>query len=116
MVQKNFRIETIHNAFNYDILITTYSLLRNDINDYVNIKFNIIILDEAQNIKNYISQNSIAAKSLKAKNKFLTFFLELNPPKYNIYGSSTLKLFFINNLHSSLGRGLNWRLVARGVT
>ena len=70
MVQKNFRIETIHNAFNYDILITTYSLLRNDINDYVNIKFNTIILDEAQNIKNYNSQNSIAAKSLKAKNKF----------------------------------------------
>ena len=51
MVQKNFRIETIHNAFNYDILITTYSLLRNDINDYVNIKFNTIILDESQNIK-----------------------------------------------------------------
>ena len=70
MVQKNFRIETIHNSFNYDILITTYSLLRNDINDYVNIKFNTIILDEAQNIKNYNSQNSIAAKSLKAKNKF----------------------------------------------
>lgn len=70
MVQKKFRIETIHNAFNYDILITTYSLLRNDINDYANIKFNTIILDEAQNIKNYNSQNSIAAKSLKAKNKF----------------------------------------------
>lgn len=67
---KKFRIETIHNAFNYDILITTYSLLRNDINDYANIKFNTIILDEAQNIKNYNSQNSIAAKSLKAKNKF----------------------------------------------
>lgn len=70
MVQKNFRIETIHNAFNYDILITTYSLLRNDINDYANIKFNTIILDEAQNVKNYNSQNSIADKSLKAKNKF----------------------------------------------
>lgn len=70
MAQKNFRIETIHNAFNYDILITTYSLLRNDINDYANIKFNTIILDEAQNVKNYNSQNSIAAKSLKAKNKF----------------------------------------------
>ena len=54
MVQKNFRIETIHNSFNYDILITTYSLLRNDINDYVNIKFNTIILDEAQKYKKII--------------------------------------------------------------
>lgn len=42
MVQKNFRIETIHNAFNYDILITTYSLLRNDINDYANINYQMM--------------------------------------------------------------------------
>ena len=42
MVQKKFRIETIHNAFNYDILITTYSLLRNDINDYANINYQMM--------------------------------------------------------------------------
>lgn len=42
MVQKKFRIETIHNAFNYDILITTYSLLRNDINDYADINYQMM--------------------------------------------------------------------------
>lgn len=42
MVQKKFRIETIHNAFNYGILITTYSLLRNDINDYANINYQMM--------------------------------------------------------------------------
>ncbi len=43
---KKFRIETIHNAFNYDILITTYSLLRNDINDYADSKMLVDDIDE----------------------------------------------------------------------
>ena len=44
--------------------------MRNDINEYANIEFETIILDEAQNIKNYNSQNAISVKMLNAKNRF----------------------------------------------
>ncbi|SCJ18164.1 DEAD/DEAH box helicase [uncultured Clostridium sp.] len=67
---KEYRSKIINNANNYDVLITTYSLLRNDINEYANIEFETIILDEAQNIKNYNSQNAISVKMLNAKNRF----------------------------------------------
>lgn len=54
----------------YDILITTYGTLRNDYNLYEDINFDYCIIDEAQNIKNPLSQSSEAVKELKAKVKF----------------------------------------------
>ena len=67
---KETRTDILKIYTNYDILITTYSLLKNDIDEYLNINFNSVILDEAQNIKNYNSQNSLAVKKLKSKSKF----------------------------------------------
>ena len=67
---KEVRNEILSNHTQYNVLITTYSLLKNDINEYLNINFNSVILDEAQNIKNYNSQNSLCVKKLKSKNRF----------------------------------------------
>ncbi len=54
----------------YDVIVTTYSTLRNDIDLYNSIKFDYFIIDEAQNIKNPISQTTVSVKSIDAKSKF----------------------------------------------
>ena len=53
-----------------DVLITTYNLLKRDIDLYKELEFDYCILDEAQNIKNPSSQNAKYSKSIKAKTKF----------------------------------------------
>jgi len=51
-----------------DVMITSYSLLRKDIDKYKELSFRYCILDEAQYIKNPTSQNAKAAKEIKAQN------------------------------------------------
>ncbi|MBV7271741.1 SNF2 helicase associated domain-containing protein [Clostridium sp. PL3] len=67
---KEDREEIIKNIESYDVIITTYNLLKRDLESYRNLEFDYCILDEAQNIKNYNSQNAIAVKEIKAKNRF----------------------------------------------
>lgn len=54
----------------YDFLITSYPLLRRDIELYENIEFSYCIIDEAQNIKNPRTMNAQSVKSIKADHKF----------------------------------------------
>ena len=66
----DMRDEIIHNIKEYDVLITTYNLLKRDFKSYEVIEFNHCILDEAQNIKNPNSQNAVAVKEIKAETRF----------------------------------------------
>ena len=66
---KENRKSIINNYQNYDLLITSYDYLRNDIDLYQNIDFDTIILDEAQFIKNQATKNSQAVKQLKGKSR-----------------------------------------------
>lgn len=52
---------------NYNIFITSYGLLRNDIKEYQDKCFEICIIDEAQYIKNYQAKMTLSLKSLNAK-------------------------------------------------
>lgn len=63
------RLKLLNNRKAYDVYITTYNILRRDIDNY-NMEFDHFIIDEAQNIKNASSQNAGAVKSIKAKTKF----------------------------------------------
>ena len=54
---------------NYDVVITSYALVRRDIEKLKNINFRYIILDESQNIKNAMSQTAQAVKKLTAQHK-----------------------------------------------
>lgn len=54
-----------------DIVITSYALLRRDLHSYSNTFFSVVILDEAQHIKNRSTQNAIAAKQLQAHCKLV---------------------------------------------
>lgn len=51
----------------YDLIITSYGSLKNDVEDYKKVKFSYIFVDEAQNIKNPMTLNANSVKSLKAK-------------------------------------------------
>ena len=53
----------------YDIVITSYALVRRDIAKLKKYNFRYIILDESQNIKNATSQTAQAVKTLNAKHK-----------------------------------------------
>ncbi|MBY6777395.1 SNF2-related protein, partial [Clostridium botulinum] len=66
---KEEREELIKAYNNYDVIITTYNLLRRDL-DLYDMVFDYCILDEAQNIKNASSQNAKAVKSIKSKSRF----------------------------------------------
>ena len=50
----------------YDIVITSYALMRRDIEKHLEFTYSIAILDEAQHIKNRTTQNALAAKKIKA--------------------------------------------------
>lgn len=48
-----------------DLVITSYALLRRDVDQYLAHTFAAIVLDEAQHIKNRSTQNALAAKKLQ---------------------------------------------------
>ncbi|MCQ2744204.1 MAG: DEAD/DEAH box helicase [bacterium] len=54
---------------NYDIIITSYALVRRDIAKLKKYKFRYVILDESQNIKNAISQTAQSVKELVSDHK-----------------------------------------------
>ena len=51
----------------HDIVVTNYSLLRRDLEDLQTYKFNAIVLDEAQFIKNHGARVTQSVKQLKCK-------------------------------------------------
>ncbi len=54
-----------------DMVITSYALLRRDIDALREINFSTAVLDEAQHIKNPETQNAQAAFALRAKHRFV---------------------------------------------
>ncbi|MGL4741809.1 MAG: DEAD/DEAH box helicase [Sarcina sp.] len=69
---KTDRIDIINKFIKSDssILITTYGMVRRDIDYYKEILFDFIIIDEAQNIKNSKSKITQCLKKLKSNNRF----------------------------------------------
>ncbi len=61
---------TIEQLKETDIVVTSYPLIRRDIELYSDITFDYCFLDEAQHIKNPESQNAKAVKRVKAKGYF----------------------------------------------
>lgn len=53
----------------FDVVITSYALVRRDIEKLKDINFRYVILDESQNIKNAMSQTAQAVKKLNATHK-----------------------------------------------
>jgi len=64
------RKELLESSVGYDVLITTYDMLKRDIKNYSETKFKFVIADEAQNIKNPATQNARAVKNLLGDIRF----------------------------------------------
>jgi len=113
--QKKERQKLIHNLKDYDILLTTYGTLRSDIHQYENIIFDYCIIDEAQNIKNYLAQNALVIKEVKANVRFaltgtpiennlieLWSIFDFVMPEY-LYSKETFEYKFIIGREDNLG-------------
>ncbi len=64
------RKELVEEFGNYDVVITSYELLRRDAGLYENIRFRFAVIDEAQYIKNPDTKNARAVKQLHADYRF----------------------------------------------
>jgi superfamily II DNA or RNA helicase len=65
------RHEHWENLDQADLAVTSYALLRRDLDHYLNHEFSAAILDEAQHIKNRSTQNALAAKQIRARHKLV---------------------------------------------
>lgn len=67
----NQRKKLIGTIKNYDVIITSYSLLQKDIETYDKTTFSYMILDEAQHIKNRGTRNAKSVKMVKAEHRLI---------------------------------------------
>ncbi|HCC07869.1 MAG TPA: helicase [Clostridiales bacterium] len=67
---KGERTAVLENYMDYDILITSYPLIRRDGHLYEEKNFEYVVLDEAQHIKNHTSITARTTKILNAKRRF----------------------------------------------
>lgn len=65
------RHEKFERISDYNLVVTSYALIRRDVEEYRKTFFSAIILDEAQNIKNRATQNATAVKLLSGGSRFV---------------------------------------------
>jgi superfamily II DNA or RNA helicase len=65
------RKKLIENLDQFDILITSYTLLQKDIDSYKQVPFSYAILDEAQHIKNRGTRNAKSVKLIQAEHRLI---------------------------------------------
>jgi superfamily II DNA or RNA helicase len=65
----NLRLKGYGHFEDYDLVVTTYGTLRNDATDFKDVRFDYVILDEAQAIKNADSVSAKAARLLQGDHR-----------------------------------------------
>ena len=86
------RNKDVSQFINYDIIVTTYGIIRVDVNEIQDFYFNYIILDESQNIKNPSSKSFKSVKVLKSRHKLILS----GTPVENSVGDLWTQLTFLN--------------------
>lgn len=69
----------------YNVILTTYALLRIDIEALKDVTFDYVILDESQAIKNPMSQTAKAAKILNTKNRLIMTGTPIENNTFDLY-------------------------------
>lgn len=64
------RAASLRRTAGYDVVVTSYDLLKRDIERYAAKEFRYHILDEAQVIKNHNTQNAKAVKAIRSRQRF----------------------------------------------
>lgn len=65
------RKKLIKSMLEYDVVITSYSLLQKDIDLYESVQFKYVVLDEAQHIKNRATRNAKSVKLINAEHRLI---------------------------------------------
>ncbi len=95
------RDDLFEKIMNSQLVITTYALLRRDLEQLLKYKFTTVILDEAQNIKN---PNTITAKSVRKLDAQMRLCLSGTPIENNLFELWSLFEFlmpgFLGTQHS----------------
>jgi len=65
------RVKDLAQFDEYDLILTTYGTLRRDVVDFENTRFDYVVLDEAQAIKNASSESAKAARLLHANHRLV---------------------------------------------
>jgi hypothetical protein len=65
------RNKDVSHFIRYDVVITTYGIIRVDVNEIQDFYFNYIILDESQNIKNPSSKSFKSVRQLRSRHKLV---------------------------------------------
>lgn len=86
------RNKDVSHFIKYDVVITTYGIIRVDVNEIQNFYFNYIILDESQNIKNPSSKSFKSVRLLKSRHKLVLS----GTPVENSVGDLWTQLTFLN--------------------
>ncbi|MEK0307137.1 DEAD/DEAH box helicase [Bifidobacterium favimelis] len=68
--RKADRRSLLEHAGDYDLLITSYDLLRRDVDDYAGLTTFCMVLDEAQYIKNHATKAAQAVRKVQARHRF----------------------------------------------
>ncbi|MBC8096295.1 MAG: DEAD/DEAH box helicase, partial [Akkermansiaceae bacterium] len=55
----------------YDLIVTSYALIRRDAEKYRELEFDTVVLDEAQHIKNRQTQNAQAVKAIRGQHRLV---------------------------------------------
>lgn len=69
----------------YDLVITSYGIIRNDLRELVQFDWHYIILDESQAIKNPDSQTNKALQVLKSRNRIILSGTPIQNNTYDLY-------------------------------
>jgi non-specific serine/threonine protein kinase len=69
----------------YDVIITSYGTLRNDIEHFTSFAFHYVILDESQAIKNPTAKLTKAVQLIKAKNKLILSGTPVQNNTFDLY-------------------------------
>lgn len=73
----------------FDIVLTTYGMIRNDLERFMQFKWHYIILDESQAIKNPEALTTRAVQKLKSKNRIILSGTPVQNNTYDLYAQFT---------------------------
>ena len=80
------RVRNNHGFKEYDVVLTSYSMLLSNIHFMKTFRFGYIFLDESQNIKNPDSQRYKACRLLQSKNKMVLTGTPIENNTFDLYG------------------------------
>lgn len=86
------RIKDIKELKKYQLIISTYGLIINDVEELQKLKFNYVVLDESQAIKNPVSQRYKAVCLLKSNNRMVMTGTPVENNTFDLYA----QMSFIN--------------------